>query len=114
MAKKESPSKRAVKPQQESTAKDPEPAKVLVKDPEPKAPVKDPEPAKVLVKDPEPAKVLVKDPEPVAPKEGPPCTFARWFRSKNFKPHWQSGMEASRDTSGKKTPEEWDRIFKGY
>lgn len=53
-------------------------------------------------------------PKPAPPKEGPPCTFTRWFRSKNFKPHWQGGMEACRDTSGKKTPEEWDRIFKDY
>lgn len=43
-----------------------------------------------------------------------PCTFSRWFRMKGFKPHWQAGMEAYTDVSVKRTPEDWERIFKAY
>jgi len=63
----------------------------------------------------EPKKELEPEKKPESAKPaGTPCTFARWFRSKGFKPHWQAGMEAFRDTSGKKTPEEWEQIFKKY
>jgi len=50
------------------------------------------------------------DPKP-APLAVP---FARWFSARSFKPHWRGGMEAFADTTGKKTMEEWNRIFKNY
>jgi hypothetical protein len=50
---------------------------------------------------------------PPAPK-GPAVPFARWFQAKGFKPHWIGGMKAFADTSGRKTMEEWDQVFKNY
>jgi hypothetical protein len=54
-----------------------------------------------------------KPPTPPAPK-GPAVPFARWFQAKGFKPHWIRGMQAFTDTSGRKTMEEWDQVFKNY
>lgn len=41
-------------------------------------------------------------------------SFKRWFVSKGYKPHWRAGMEAFTDTSGLRTAEEWDHLFKAY
>jgi hypothetical protein len=54
---------------------------------------------------------LVQTPVVDAP---PMITFDRWFTAKKFKPHWKAGMTASVDTSGRKTMEQWDLIFKNY
>lgn len=47
-------------------------------------------------------------------KPEPKITFARWFRSKKFKPHWAAGMEAYTDTKRARTVADWDRLFKAY
>lgn len=54
-----------------------------------------------------------KDYKPITPTL-PLIPFARWFSAKGFKPHWKLGMEAFADTTGKRTMEEWDQIFKNY
>lgn len=58
-----------------------------------------------------------KAPKPTPPppvQTGPAVAFVRWFQAKGFKPHWRGGMEAFADTSGRKTMEEWDKVFKNY
>ena len=64
-------------------------------------------------------KVVPKEEPKAAPKEAAPppeprMSFARWFRSKGFKPHWASGMEAYADTSGRRTAADWEALFKNY
>jgi len=59
------------------------------------------------------AKKSVSPPAKTA-KPTPAVPFARWFGARGFKPHWRGGMEAFADTTGKRTMEEWDRIFKNY
>lgn len=44
----------------------------------------------------------------------PRMSFDQWFRSKKFKPHWKGGMTAFTDTTGRRTAEDWDNIFKNY
>lgn len=71
---------------------------------------------------PKPEKVEKPEPKPEMkkPPVQPPKTqetlvsFARWFRSKKFKPHWAAGMEAYTDTSRRRTMADWDRLFKNY
>jgi hypothetical protein len=74
--------------------------------------VKTPVPPKNVEKKPE------KQPEPKAPpapkKPEPLVSFARWFRSKRFKPHWAAGMEAYTDTTRRRSMADWDRLFKNY
>jgi len=56
-------------------------------------------------------------PAPPAPRkksQEPLVSFARWFQSKKFKPHWAAGMEAYADISRRRTMAEWDRLFKNY
>ena len=52
-------------------------------------------------------------PETPAPT-GPKVPFSRWFISRGFKAHWRGGMEAYANTSGLRTAEEWDNLFKAY
>lgn len=53
--------------------------------------------------------------EPEAPTPtGPQIPFSRWFTSKGYKAHWRAGMEAFTNTSGLRTAEEWDNLFKAY
>ena len=62
--------------------------------------------------------VVKKDvvPPPVVPAEasGPLISFERWFKSRRYKPHWIAGMRAYASTSGRKTSEGWDQLFKNY
>lgn len=46
--------------------------------------------------------------------KGPAVSFVKWFKSKGYKPHWRLGMEAFADTSGRRTAEEWEKLFKAY
>ena len=66
---------------------------------------------------PPPAKVIAKPVVKPAPKEKL-FTFSRWFQlrctEKKYKPHWIAGMQASRDTKGRKTVAEWDKLFETY
>ena len=55
-------------------------------------------------------KPVQEDLKPVLPL----VPFSRWFKARGYKPHWRAGMEAFVDTSGKKTMEAWDTIFKNY
>lgn len=72
-------------------------------------------PTKTVEKKPEPVVASEKPTKKQDPKPTPPVVpFARWFSARGFKPHWRGGMESFTDTSGKKTMEEWDRIFKNY
>jgi len=55
-------------------------------------------------------------PEPV--RGNPVVSFERWFaarsKERRWKPHWIRGMRAYANTSGRKSLEEWDRIFANY
>jgi len=73
-------------------------------------------------KEPKPKKVEETKAEvaeaPVPVRGNPVVSFERWFaarsKQKRWKPHWLAGMRAYADTSGRKSIEEWDRIFKNY
>jgi len=62
------------------------------------------------------ASTPAEEPKVASPKKelAPLVSFARWFQSKGFKPHWRGGMEAFADTTGRRTVEEWDKLFKNY
>lgn len=64
----------------------------------------------VVASEPKTEKLKEDDLKPVAPL----IPFSRWFNARGYKPHWKAGMEAYADTSGKKTVEAWDTIFKNY
>lgn len=70
---------------------------------------KEPE-AKVVPKTEAPPTPEIKKPE----KSEPPVSFARWFSSKKFKPHWAAGMQAYTDTTVRRSMADWDRLFKSY
>jgi len=79
---------------------------------------KDSEAKKDLVPVKEKVAVPAKMAAPVQKKEEkkpePLVSFARWFASKKFKPHWAAGMQTYTDTSIRRTMTEWDRLFKAY
>lgn len=71
-------------------------------------------PTKKTVEDPKASQAVAASEQPKKPDPKPAVPFARWFGARGFKPHWRGGMEAYADTTGKKSMEEWDRIFKNY
>jgi len=40
--------------------------------------------------------------------------FDRWFSAKQFKPQWKEGMQAYADTTGRRSMDEWDKLFLNY
>ena len=116
VSRSENPAPSKSEEKKEPVAEKPRVEDVVTVSPEPVKPKKteekpgsDPKPEVKKESDPKPEiiKEVKKEPEV-------PCTFSRWFRSKGFKPHWQAGMEAYADVSRKRTPSEWDLIFKNY
>jgi hypothetical protein len=72
-----------------------------------KAPKKKEPEVKVVKREASPPAAAEKKPEPLV-------SFARWFSSKKFKPHWAAGMQAYTDTTIRRTMADWDRLFKNY
>ena len=74
------------------------------------------ETSKVEVPKSAPVEVVKTKDAPPAPlvSNGPAVPFSRWFQAKGYKSHWRGGMEAFTDTSGRKTVEEWNKIFENY
>ena len=61
-----------------------------------------------------PVKEAKKKTPPKLEKPEPAVSFAYWFRSKRFKPHWAAGMQAYTDTTRRRTVADWNRLFESY
>lgn len=82
----------------------------MAKAPKKKTEVKEEKAEVVFGKEPGKKAILKRTPKEKEPR----VNFARWFRSKGFKPHWEAGMRAYTNTEGRRPLLEWDRLFRDY